>query len=103
MGGNKGRDIRELTRTRSGKRKRKGPRRKPKRRTRRPGRVNPRKISLEDLERGLRASPAGKEISVADLERDLEAGFQPNSDGTIDLVRYVAWLLRRHGYGRADA
>lgn len=119
MGGNKGRDIREVTGTKSGrprrsppKKKRKAAKRKPPKRgtgkrkagkrkpAKRCARFNPRALSLADLERGLRATPAGADLSLADLKADIEAGFPPNPDGTIDLVRYVAWLLRRHGYGR---
>ena len=99
MGGNKGRDIREVTGTKSGRPKR-SPRKRKRKAAKRGSRFNPRALSLADLERGLRATPAGAALSLADLEADLEAGFAPNPDGTIDLVRYVAWLLRRHGYGR---
>lgn len=99
MGGNKGRDIRPYLRKKSRAKRRRAPGKDAAAAA--AGRVNPRRITLADLERGLRKAPAGEDLTIADLEADLEAGFQPNADGTIDLVRYVAWLLRRHGYGRA--
>ena len=99
MGGNKGRDIRKELRKKKKPKKRPAPRRAAKPRG---PRLSPRSLSIEELARGLKATPAGPEISLADLEADLEAGFAPNPDGTVDLVRYVAWLLRRHGYGRSS-
>jgi len=99
MGGSKGRSIREHLRPRRSRSRKTAPA-KPQRA--RGSYFSPRALPLADLVRGLRGTPAGANLTLADLEADLEAGFAPNPDGTIDLVAYVAWLLRRHGYGRSS-
>jgi hypothetical protein len=52
------------------------------------------------LGRALGASPAGQGMGEAEVDSDVLGGFEANPDGTIDLVAYVAWLLKEHGYGR---
>ena len=36
----------------------------------------------------------GQPVTIAMLEADLAAGAPANTDGTINLVHYAAWLVR---------
>ena len=36
----------------------------------------------------------GEAVTAADIEADLAAGAPANSDGTINLVHYAAWLVK---------
>lgn len=46
-----------------------------------------------------RKTRAGAKVTRATIKAEIKAGFKPNKGGTIDLVKFTAWLLRRHGYG----
>ena len=41
-----------------------------------------------------------KPISVNDIQEDLNSGAPSNSDGTINLVHYTAWLAREKCHGK---
>lgn len=50
-------------------------------------------LSLYDLAKLLSKS-AGRVISPEMLRRDVDAGAPVNSDGTLNLVHYAAWLVK---------
>lgn len=60
--------------------------------------LNPQALRLEDLARLLSAA-AGRPVTVAMLETDIDAGAPTSADGTMNLVHYVAWLLKQAGIG----
>jgi len=53
--------------------------------------LNPPALSLTDAARLLSAGGNGK-VTVEMLQADVEAGAPTNADGTVNLVRYAAWL-----------
>ena len=57
------------------------------------GGLNPQALSLEDLARILTAS-GWKPVTVEMLRDDIDDGAPTNADGTLNLVQYVAWLVR---------
>ena len=57
-----------------------------------------RALSLEDLARVLSAA-GGQPVTVEMLEEDIDAGAPQNADGTVNLVHYVAWLVKEMGRG----
>jgi hypothetical protein len=60
--------------------------------------LNPLALRIEDLARIL--SVLGSQpITVQMLQADIDAGAPTNPDGTINLVHYVAWLVREMGRG----
>lgn len=63
------------------------------------GALNPQALRLEDLARILSAS-GPKPVSVEMLRDDIDDGAPVNADGTMNLVHYVAWLVRE--MSRAD-
>jgi len=60
-----------------------------------PGRntVNPQALSLEDAARILTANGT-RQVTVEILQEDIADGAPVNRDGTINLLHYVAWLVR---------
>ncbi len=60
--------------------------------------LNPQSLRLEDLARVLSASGPTR-VSVGILEKDLDSGAPRNRDGTLNLVQYVAWLVKGMGHG----
>jgi len=45
-------------------------------------------------------SAAGPKVVTVDmLQADIDAGAPTNADGTINLVHYVAWLVKEMGHG----
>jgi len=60
--------------------------------------LNPQALSLEDVARILSAA-GPKAVTVAMLRDDIDAGAPTNADGTLNLVHYVAWLLKEMGRG----
>ncbi len=50
-------------------------------------------MSIADLARLLTAA-GGQAISVAMIEADVESGAPTNADGTLNLVRFAAWLAK---------
>ena len=57
------------------------------------GHLDPTALSVEDLARVLTAA-GWKPITVAMIRADIDDGAPVNSDGTINLVTYGAWLVR---------
>jgi hypothetical protein len=60
---------------------------------RQPSGLNPQALRLEDLARILSAS-GPKPVTVEMLQADLDDGAPQNADGTMNLLLYVAWLVR---------
>ena len=56
------------------------------------GTVN--RLSLRELAK-LLTDAGERPVTVSMLQSDVAAGAPTNPDGTIDLVRYVSWLLAR--------
>jgi hypothetical protein len=60
--------------------------------------LNPLALRIEDLAHIL--SVLGSQpITVQMLQADIDAGAPTNPDGTINIVHYVAWLVREMGRG----
>lgn len=55
--------------------------------------LNPTSLPLADAAR-LLARVGGQPVTVDMLQADLKAGAPANTDGTINLVHYAAWLVR---------
>jgi hypothetical protein len=39
-------------------------------------------------------------ISIDHIEKDIAAGLATNSDGTVNLLNYIAWILAQEKDGR---
>ncbi len=59
--------------------------------------LNPNALTLANAARMLTRA-GGQPVSVAMLEADVAAGAPTNSDGTINLVHYAAWLVKEMGH-----
>jgi hypothetical protein len=55
--------------------------------------LNPLALSPDDLVMILKKSGC-KMMTVELLRRDMDGGMPPNGDGTINLVTYVAWMMK---------
>ena len=55
--------------------------------------LDPAAMSVNDAARIL-SSAIGQQVSVEMIESDIAAGAPTNSDGTINLVHYSAWLVK---------
>lgn len=55
--------------------------------------LNPNALSLPDAAK-LLSRASGQLITVEMLQADIAAGAPTNSNGTINLVHYAAWLLK---------
>jgi len=55
--------------------------------------INPAALSLPDAAK-LLTKVGGHPITEASLRDDVSAGAPTNTDGTLNLVRYAAWLVR---------
>ena len=55
--------------------------------------MNPQALRLEDLARILSVS-GPKPVTVEMLQADIDDGAPQNRDGTMNLLHYVAWLVR---------
>ena len=62
------------------------------------GALNPQALRLADMARILTAS-GPKPVTVEMLEADIEDGAPVNADGTLNLVQYVAWLVKEMASG----
>jgi hypothetical protein len=60
--------------------------------------LNPNALALPDAAK-LLTRASGRPVTVDMLAADIAAGAPTNSDGTINLVRYAAWLAREMGRG----
>jgi hypothetical protein len=56
------------------------------------GGLNPQALSLGDLVRILSAV-AKRKVTADVIQSDMTAGAPTNTDGTINLVNYAAWLV----------
>ena len=65
---------------------------------RQPGPLNPQALRLADLARVLSASGSSP-ITVEMLQADIDAGAPVNSDGTVNLVHYAAYLVQEMSGG----
>lgn len=50
-------------------------------------------LSVQDAARVL-SKAANKHVLEASLREDIDAGAPVNTDGTINIVQYAAWLIR---------
>jgi len=57
-----------------------------------PARLNPAAMPIEDAARVL-GKLGGRPVTSDMLESDLEEGAPRNTDGSINLVHYAAWLV----------
>lgn len=64
------------------------------------GRLNPAALSVADAARVL-SRAGGFPVTEEMLRADIEAGAPTNTDGTVNLVRYAAWLVKEVS-ARAD-
>jgi hypothetical protein len=55
--------------------------------------LNPTSLAVADAAR-LLTRAGGQSVTIQMLETDLAAGAPVNGDGTINLVRYAAWLVK---------
>ena len=62
--------------------------------------ISPQGLRLEDLARILSAM-GPKPVTVEMLQADIDDGAPVNRDGTLNLIHYMAWLLRE-GTGAGD-
>lgn len=60
--------------------------------------LNPAALPLDDAAQ-LLAALGKRRISIEMLRADLDAGAPLNSDGTLNLVAYAAWLVREAARG----
>ncbi len=60
--------------------------------------LNPQALSLADMARLLSAA-GPRPVAVDALQADLDAGAPTNADGTMNLVHYVAWLIKELARG----
>jgi hypothetical protein len=62
------------------------------------GGLNPQALRLEDAARVLSASGPNP-VTVEMLQADVADGAPTNADGTLNLVRYAAWLVKEISSG----
>jgi hypothetical protein len=62
---------------------------------RQPGPLNPQALRLADLARILSASGPSP-VTVEMLQTDINDGAPVNSNGTVNLVHYAAWLVKEN-------
>ncbi|WP_460185678.1 hypothetical protein [Thermopirellula anaerolimosa] len=60
--------------------------------------LDPQALRLEDMARLLSAA-GPKAVTVEMLQADIGAGAPTNAEGTMNLVHYVAWLVKEMGRG----
>ena len=60
--------------------------------------LDPQSLSLENVAR-LLTRAGGKVVTVDALQADLGVGTPTNADGTLNLVRYAASLVKEVGRG----
>ena len=63
--------------------------------------LNPAAMPLRDAAR-LLAKVGGPSITESMLRADVEAGAPTNTDGTLNLVHYAAWLVKEMGRSAGD-
>jgi hypothetical protein len=60
--------------------------------------LNPQSLRLADVARILSLS-GPKSVSVEMLQADLHAGAPANTDGSMNLIHYCAWLAKETKHG----
>ena len=60
--------------------------------------LNPNALSVADAAR-LLSGACGQLITVEMIEADIAVGAPVNGDGTINLIHYVAWLVKEMASG----
>lgn len=60
--------------------------------------LNPMALTPMEAARALSAA-GGRSVTVEMIEADVAAGAPTNPDGTINLVRYAAWLVKEMSAG----
>jgi hypothetical protein len=60
--------------------------------------IDPTRLTAEQAAR-LLTSAYRQQVPVANIDADVEAGAPTNTDGTINLVHYAAWLLSEMNRG----
>lgn len=63
-----------------------------------PSPLDPQKLAIDDAAR-LLTRVGGRPVSKDTIQADVERGAPNNSDGTINLVMYAAWLVRQLAEG----
>jgi hypothetical protein len=63
-----------------------------------PNPIDPTRLTVEQAAR-LLTSAYRQQVSIANIETDVQAGAPTNTDGTINLVHYAAWLLSEMNRG----
>ena len=61
-------------------------------------RLNPAAMPVEDAARVL-TRLGGKPVTEAMLRADIDAGAPTNTDGSVNLVHYAAWLVKEMSAG----
>lgn len=59
-----------------------------------PNRLNPSALSIADAARLLTAA-GGQLVTAEMIQSDVDAGAPTNTDGTINLIHYAAWLVKQ--------
>ena len=62
--------------------------------------LNPAALSIEDAAKVL-SRMGGKPVTADMLQADIDAGAPTNPDGSINLVHYAAWLVKKMSAGGA--
>ena len=65
--------------------------------TEQPKQLDPTALSVEDAARVL-SSAGPKRVEPETIRKDIDAGAPTNSDGTINLVHYTAWIVMEMGH-----
>ena len=60
--------------------------------------LNPMALTVTEAARALSAA-AGRSVTPEMIETDVAGGAPTNPDGTINLVRYAAWLVKEMSAG----
>jgi hypothetical protein len=62
------------------------------------GPVDPQRLSIEQAAQ-MMAAAFKRRIEPENVRADIEDGAPTNSDGTLNLVQYAAWLAKEMGHG----
>jgi len=54
------------------------------------------RVAKEDFVTAMRRS-GSRTLTLERLEADIAAGAPVNADGTLDILKYVAWIVREMG------
>ncbi|WP_417849401.1 hypothetical protein [Thalassoglobus sp.] len=63
--------------------------------------LNPNALTPEQLAMLLSKGSANRwRITAQEIVQDMESGLPTNSDGTLNLMTYSAWLIQQRGRGK---